>query len=671
MRIYDLLITVFIRYRRALPATVFAAVLIMTAGVCAQNLDSSCGNCPGDINGDGTVNFRDFAIVAANWLNVCEDQLPVYIVTESGLSEDAAAALAENLGISARLTAWENGALIFTDPESFQAVPTTEVTDPQLIAELIKESDDDRQFELTFQAFDFEALREIRPLEPEQALKGLYEALRKAEALPDGGSPEVVHTMFEAFDTKGSPILPAVQLDTRVNYSFNLAGIPLIGPGAQISATFEPKGRVSQLVHSARKLKPAGQVQIIPSEEAAHRCAELYPGLRGQIRPRLMYYAPPLSQRNVQALVPCYDCAGTVRTGSGRLANLLEAVVPATDDRRFVPTVNLQVQVKGGLVMAEASVAGAQPPYAYQWLSSSTVLPDFPDDASKIEYNAAAREPGVYPETVKVIVTDENGVQVQASKTVTVIVDQVLLANEHPIQPLSFGAGRDFGVERAVSDLGGQEQSGYVNRMDDEIFKRFNWTGVNSWERDFKDLETWPTGLDHSYVDNVDQAFYVGHGSGGGITFESNHDDADLWYTDAAGAWGDADLEWMALLSCQVLREQFEGKFWWERWGPTFDGLHLLLGYQTNARAKTDTAKRFAQYQLGRNFVFVTITLPVRAAWCQAKKEEQPNDREAVVMGVIGPNGLSNYNDYFWGKGPVGPDLRGSNIRGYWRIVYK
>ena len=105
--------------------------------------------------------------------------------------------------------------------------------------------------------------------------------------------------------------------------------------------------------------------------------------------------------------------------------------------------------------------------------------------------------------------------------------------------------------------------------------------------------------------------------------------------------------------------------------GPAFDGLHLLLGYQTNASANTQTATRFAQYQLGRNFGFTTITLPIRAAWCQAKKEAQPNDREAVVMGVIGPSGLSNYNDYFWSKGPVGPDLRGSNIRGYWRIVYK
>jgi hypothetical protein len=62
----------------------------------------------------------------------------------------------------------------------------------------------------------------------------------------------------------------------------------------------------------------------------------------------------------------------------------------------------------------------------------------------------------------------------------------------------------------------------------------------------------------------------------------------------------------------------------------------------------------------------------IRQAWFKAKAEEQPNSVESVVMGPVGPGGiLGGYNDYFWGKGPVSCDLRGSNIRGYWRLVYK
>jgi hypothetical protein len=101
----------------------------------------------------------------------------------------------------------------------------------------------------------------------------------------------------------------------------------------------------------------------------------------------------------------------------------------------------------------------------------------------------------------------------------------------------------------------------------------------------------------------------------------------------------------------------------WQRWGPAFDGLHLMLGFHTNAYDWSDFGKRFAQYQTGQGRPLV----PVRAAWFLAAAEEQPNNVTSVVMGIVGPNGWSNYNDYFWGQGKsTGPDLRGSNIRGYW-----
>ena len=648
----------------ALGLCVFA-VALFSLPCYAQAAGSPCGNCPGDLNGDKVVNMSDLAIVAANWLRACGDALPVLVVTGQGLSENAAMVLAESLGVPSQQVGYENGVLVFVDPAGFQAVPTTEVTDPQLIQALIRDSADD-DAPLSFEAIDFAALGKVKPYDPQRALALFQDALRQVGGLGEGATPQIDHTQFEALDLQGNLLLPAVQIDTRVSYNFAVGSIPVVGPGAQISASFDPEGRISQLIHSARTYSPGETVPIISPEEAALRCAELYPGRRVQIRPRLVYYTPPLELQKVRALLPCYECGGTTRSGADGIAELMDALIPATDDRKYVPQVALDVTAKGSLVTAAASVAGGAAPYSFEWLSSSTELPDFGADAALIEYNAVAREPGVYPETIKVIVTDENGVVVQALQTVLVTIEQGFVGG---IGPLATGA--EFGVERAVSDLGGPEQSGYVNRMDDEVIKRFNWTGASSWERDFKDNETWATGIDHLYTDAVDQAFYVGHGSGAGITFESSSDDGQIHYTDVVGAWGDLDCEWMVLLSCQVLKAEHGGKTWWQRWGPAFDGLHLLLGYQTNASANTQTATRFAQYQLGRNFGFTTITLPIRAAWCQAKKEAQPNDREAVVMGVIGPSGLSNYNDYFWSKGPVGPDLRGSNIRGYWRIVYK
>ncbi len=170
-------------------------------------------------------------------------------------------------------------------------------------------------------------------------------------------------------------------------------------------------------------------------------------------------------------------------------------------------------------------------------------------------------------------------------------------------------------------------------------------------------------------MDNVDELFYCGHGWGGGFTFESEQNDGSVVPTDVVAAWGDRDLEWLALLSCQVLKGSHGGQSWAQRWGPAFDGLHLLLGFETNAYDWSNFGKRFAEYQLGRTILFTTFTLPVRSSWFQAAIEEQPSGVKSVVMGVGGPGGVTNYNDYFHGQGPVGPDIDDSQITYYWRQV--
>ena len=53
--------------------------------------------------------------------------------------------------------------------------------------------------------------------------------------------------------------------------------------------------------------------------------------------------------------------------------------------------------------------------------------------------------------------------------------------------------------------------------------------------------------------------------------------------------------------------------------------------------------------------------------------EVQPDDQVIyAVMGFYGPDWtLPNYEDHFWGMGPVGPDLRGAEKLGFWRISGK
>jgi hypothetical protein len=50
-------------------------------------------------------------------------------------------------------------------------------------------------------------------------------------------------------------------------------------------------------------------------------------------------------------------------------------------------------------------------------------------------------------------------------------------------------------------------------------------------------------------------------------------------------------------------------------------------------------------------------------------RELEPAGKQYVTMGSAGPGWVTNYNDYFWGQGPVGPDIPRSQIIGYWWLV--
>jgi hypothetical protein len=499
-------------------------------------------------------------------------------------------------------------------------------------------------------------------LDDAKALDVWEHALREAGIDPGAGENIARHTMFEAVDRNGRPMMEETMLDTHVFFQFNLGGRPLIGPGANLRMAFAPGGEPTALQASFRQLKQEGETPILSLDEAARRCAERYPNLRGNVRPQLAYYAPSLLLPAVQKVLPCFVCGGDASV-DGQQVSLLQSIIPASEDPALTPSVSLEASAQGSLVKAKATATGGTPPYTYQWSSSSADLSGLPPGASSIEYEATPRAEET-SETVKVIVTDANGIQTQASQTVEVTGGAGGL-----LFTAAVGGISDYGCERGVSDLCAAQQAAFNARFAlDGYTRRFNWAASTAWERDFKQGGT---GLDHLYVDNVDMTFYMGHGSGQGFTFENNHDDTLLRYSDVVGDWGNLDLEWLALLSCSVIADEWGGLSWAERWGPTFDGLHLLLGFSNTAYDEDGFGNAFAQWMLGYRLGFITLPpVPIRSAWFLAKDGNQPSSVIACAMGVIGPSGLSGYDDYFWGKGSVGPDIRGANIHGYWRVSH-
>ncbi len=419
-------------------------------------------------------------------------------------------------------------------------------------------------------------------------------------------------------------------------------------------------------------------------------------------------------------------------TGGLSTVTLTAPLIPATDDPTYVPSVLLSASVVGGTqIVASVRVSGGSAPYTYSWSGSSPTISsntgsqisytsevriqppaigvtraspqtvmvwwidpsagfglessrslvgsDWVPVTNPVETQNGVRsvligldvaQPMFFrlryggqtvAETVMVIVTDANGVQAQASQTLQA---QPLLRMSGPgltaqASPKVVGVV-DWGTESPYDPgLGANDRQSWTSAM--TVFgggvQRFLWTGSLSWRQDF--IEE-PAGIDNAQVDNADITLYIGHGNPEVITFTST---GNLYYTDAPQAWGDLDQEWMCFLSCEVLQFSDPAGNVWDRWGPNFNGLHILTGFSSLAYAGTGFPAGFALNMLG--FVFLPPNSIVNA-WFSAANS--CGTGTPAAMGPIGPGGVWDYGDYYWGKGPVGPTIPASQIRGWWYL---
>ncbi|MFE2751372.1 DUF6345 domain-containing protein [Actinosynnema sp. NPDC059335] len=194
---------------------------------------------------------------------------------------------------------------------------------------------------------------------------------------------------------------------------------------------------------------------------------------------------------------------------------------------------------------------------------------------------------------------------------------------------------------------------------------QFSWLNANAWERDFKD-PAFPGGQDHLYADDVDMTYWQGHGSPTGFSFAGCSSNTDTFLSNNDARWGNRDVEWMSLFTCSILQGTSGGQSWAARWGKAFRGLHQINSFDTVSYHSAVHGGKFANYLLRTPFLWWNKPMKVRDAWAQASIDTQPASVRWATMGPIGLGGLANFNDYFWNKGPVGPDTLPTF--GYWRI---
>lgn len=141
---------------------------------------------------------------------------------------------------------------------------------------------------------------------------------------------------------------------------------------------------------------------------------------------------------------------------------------------------------------------------------------------------------------------------------------------------------------------------------------RYSWGDSYAFQSDFVPYDIpFPSGMhgsDSRYVDNVDIAYFAGHGWGSSIVF-GFWDKAKSLYNFDQDAWFNwlrlggnergfsssetADLEWLALDACETLKWADDyGSDVWTRWGPVFCGLHSVSGFTTTTTDSDSRANR-------------------------------------------------------------------------------
>jgi hypothetical protein len=541
----------------------------------------------------------------------------------------------------------------------------------------------------------------------------------------------VFKTVSTARD-RGVPPSTTTNLDTQVSYRFTLNGYLFVGPGAQVQVSYGPEGNVTRFFHSVRTIKPGPSVRIIPAgtvrerftrfltEEAEVKVRLVYwaPPLRTGIHCS--------SQWKPMAIIPWYAVTITRRVADARMKTPQTRtsrvhLVPATDDPRFVPSVTLTAAApQRSQVEAHASATGGTPPYTYLWAGSNP-------DASTATGNSVSYVPMARDfrrvlraqslersENVSVTVIDANGIPALAGQSVHVTAhpapdthNSVTYGCESPNDPGPSPGDGSYAPERIAwqQAMGAPGQGGGS--------QRFCWLADDSWPGDY--IEPVPPGSlepspwingDAGYanwgINSTNIMLYNGDGwatgfaemypgatiedynTGGGASLSAPGTAGDVYiggqsYTvNYVGSWGaphpNDNLQWLAMYACQILENDASNPDPWVRWGPAFHGLHSLLGFETDASDAgigfmTDFPANILGYMsvaiFGTTLYFPVPPTTIVQGWLNAAVTN--NMGTPAAMGPINVN-ICDYWDYYWGKGPVGPNIAQSQITGWWYI---
>ena len=617
---------------------------------------------------------------------------PVFTITKEGLTAGDLADVAARTGISAaELVLEPNGTLIYAPVRTTEMSKTGAALPPMVRAGATGKDEDGNTttpFKVNAPALKALAL-------PSAAAARALAATQLPTAAPWGVTWATSSTFLEQYDVAGT-LKSRTPLETTVTGRLTLNGAPVVGPGAVQRIAYGSGGAITSLVYAGRTItQDPAPVAIIPSATAKQRCLRSYPAGTPMSDPRLVYVAPALSATDADGIgtatkiLPAWACVPTASAGEAVPSGILIPAAPSLSPTLRV-TATREGTIDEATIAVLVTVTGGTDPKV-TWSSPladlskvSKELTGNPLDDRKtlvitftLGKDREGERPSGLPQAVTATVTDANGMTLAGTVNLQDLATNTTTA-------IGGGRGGSFSGEgggelaccstwacASRSALGFRDTltSSWTGSTFDYL-----WTYNDSWETDYRsDTLVNRKGIDGKYADEVDVAWYTGHGTAEAITFPGYHWDTKLEPREAF--WGNTDLEWLMLQSCDVLKDVpgKSGPTAVARWGRAFGGLHLLNGFATQATCGDGSfGPLVARYLNGSSGVAGSASLtpqPVVSAWALAAILHEPAGHVVRTIAPIGKQGVTPVNDSLWGRGTVGPDIRGSGLTGFYAIT--
>jgi hypothetical protein len=172
-------------------------------------------------------------------------------------------------------------------------------------------------------------------------------------------------------------------------------------------------------------------------------------------------------------------------------------------------------------------------------------------------------------------------------------------------------------------------------------YRAITWHGLNNPVDDATGSRNWNINEDaNAMANNADFALHAGHGWKDGILFGTPNTDYELFRSNNLSFGGNnGKAKWVAFYSCHVLDQNTQ-----DNWRSVFNGLHILMGFDSEAREGEYQGSQFADRMTGSDIYDNT---KIRESWM---KTLQSTINKEYIRGAYmwaEPSG----EDYFPGFG--------------------